>query len=86
MAEVGHGDITQLSALPQRHGGDFVLLTVLPLVLAIAPLHSTLYGRAVLLRALILAQLKLAAIHTSDEEGTRGQDAISLTAIVFVDA
>ena len=83
MAEVGHWDITQLSAIHQRYGGNFVFLTVIPIVLVIAPLHSTFYDRAVLLRALLLAQLELEAMHTSDEGGTRSQYAISLTAIVF---
>ena len=83
MAEVGHWDITQLSDIHQRYGGNFVFLTVIPIVLVIAPLHSTFYDRAVLLRALLLAQLELEAMHTSDEGGTRSQYAISLTAIVF---
>ena len=86
MAEVFHWEITQLSALHKRYGGNLGILIVLPLALIITPLHSTLYDRAVLLRALILAQLELAAIHTLDEDGTRGQYTISLTAIVFVDA
>ena len=86
MAEVGNGEIIQLIDLPHWHGGNFLLIILLPLVLIIYPLHSNIYGRAVFLRSLILTQLKLAAIHTSYKGGTRSQYTISLNSIVFVDA
>ena len=86
MAEVGNKEITQLSDLPHRHGDNFVLLILLPLILVISPLHSTLYGLSVFLRSLILAQLELLAIHTLDEGVTRSQYKTSLNSIVFVDA
>ena len=85
MAEVGHGDITQLSALPQQHGGNFRLLALLHLVVVIALHHSTIYGQANLLRALILEQIDLAAIRKPDKGDTRSQYAISLNNIVFLD-